>query len=401
MMHSRSLHYPSGYPMTQSPPIFVCSSPGPDPYRSHDNIYEELAPIDDESDEESDSASHSEEDFAEDELSLHEERNSSHQPKQQISTIYHQSVAIDCDLQAKGRNSLISTSSSNNQSFNCNATKTLSCLDRKLFRDYRINPQHNSLVKFKQCIDDGVCPTIDYTRTKSLVSNNKLGNRKFVCNYEHNCKNNKSGNVSNSSCRGGGNPTINYFTYVGEESSDVAALNQFNNRLTQNPVSTIFREQIASSAACSKHNTFFSQTNTMINPQSLDRRRHDGYRAAPPYSDDIPYDGSGDGKLQTNTQKCLYPYIIPEFNRFRNMATTRKADNSNYQHTQHLLQPICSRDSSFGSDSGYSHHTQTSSITVMDEDGVPYSEKEVGASSNASRYGCSWSRRKHNSENDS
>lgn len=63
------VHYPSGYPMSQHPPVFLCSSPGPDPYCSQDlynPVYEEL------SDAESDliGAPHSEDEFAEDELSL-------------------------------------------------------------------------------------------------------------------------------------------------------------------------------------------------------------------------------------------------------------------------------------------------------------------------------------------
>ena len=53
--------------MTMNPPIFLCSSPGPDPYCSqelYNPIYEEL------SDAETDLAHGSEDDFAEDELSL-------------------------------------------------------------------------------------------------------------------------------------------------------------------------------------------------------------------------------------------------------------------------------------------------------------------------------------------
>ncbi|KAK9875422.1 hypothetical protein WA026_007815 [Henosepilachna vigintioctopunctata] len=64
-----NIHYPSGYPISQQPPVFLCSSPGPDPYCSQDlynPVYEEL------SDAESDLVppTHSEDEFAEDELSL-------------------------------------------------------------------------------------------------------------------------------------------------------------------------------------------------------------------------------------------------------------------------------------------------------------------------------------------
>lgn len=68
MLHPKSIHYPSGYPISRSPPVFVCASPGPDPYRSLDNVYEELGPRD--SDIESEPRINSDDDFAEDELSL-------------------------------------------------------------------------------------------------------------------------------------------------------------------------------------------------------------------------------------------------------------------------------------------------------------------------------------------
>lgn len=62
-----NIHYPSGYPISQNPPVFLCSSPGPDPYCSQDlynPVYEEL------SDPETDIDHPSEDEFAEDELSL-------------------------------------------------------------------------------------------------------------------------------------------------------------------------------------------------------------------------------------------------------------------------------------------------------------------------------------------
>ncbi|KAI4468836.1 hypothetical protein MML48_2g00010684 [Holotrichia oblita] len=62
-------HFPSGYPMSNHPPVFLCSSPGPDPYSSQDlynPVYEELS----DADSELAPAPHSEDEFAEDELSL-------------------------------------------------------------------------------------------------------------------------------------------------------------------------------------------------------------------------------------------------------------------------------------------------------------------------------------------
>lgn len=50
MLHPKTVHYPSGFPMPQTPPVFICSSPGPDPYESNDNLYEELDQHDSHSD---------------------------------------------------------------------------------------------------------------------------------------------------------------------------------------------------------------------------------------------------------------------------------------------------------------------------------------------------------------
>ncbi|XP_023012469.2 putative Hedgehog signaling attenuator pxb [Leptinotarsa decemlineata] len=64
-----NIHYPSGYPISTHPPVFLCSSPGPDPYCSQDlynPVYEELS----DADSELAPAPHSEDEFAEDELSL-------------------------------------------------------------------------------------------------------------------------------------------------------------------------------------------------------------------------------------------------------------------------------------------------------------------------------------------
>lgn len=64
-----NVHYPSGYPISQHPPVFLCSSPGPDPYSSQDlynPVYEELS----DADSEMVAGTHSEDEFAEDELSL-------------------------------------------------------------------------------------------------------------------------------------------------------------------------------------------------------------------------------------------------------------------------------------------------------------------------------------------
>ncbi|XP_050307935.1 uncharacterized protein LOC126744536 [Anthonomus grandis grandis] len=65
-----NVHFPSGYPISQHPPVFLCSSPGPDPYCSQDlynPVYEELSDPDTDMERH---GGHSEDEFAEDELSL-------------------------------------------------------------------------------------------------------------------------------------------------------------------------------------------------------------------------------------------------------------------------------------------------------------------------------------------
>uniref|UniRef100_A0A4Y0BJR2 Uncharacterized protein n=1 Tax=Anopheles funestus TaxID=62324 RepID=A0A4Y0BJR2_ANOFN len=90
-LHAKQIHYPSGYPMPRSPPLFICSSPGPDPYRSHDNVYEELehGPG---RDTDSEPPIQSDDDFAEDELSLPGDRSFHKSPSDggtTVATIYH------------------------------------------------------------------------------------------------------------------------------------------------------------------------------------------------------------------------------------------------------------------------------------------------------------------------
>lgn len=82
--------------MTRSPPFLVSSSPGPDPYRSNDNVYEELGPGRVDSDGESEPPLHSDDDFAEDELSLPGEcsfQKETNPPAAAGATPYHERAA--------------------------------------------------------------------------------------------------------------------------------------------------------------------------------------------------------------------------------------------------------------------------------------------------------------------
>jgi hypothetical protein len=124
MLHTKALHYPSGFPMPRSPPLFICSSPGPDPYRSNDNVYEELEHRGRFSD--CDRQLHSDEDFAEDELSLPGDRslNKSSSENTTVATIYqergagstssntNENNAIYMERNRVERNSLLSSASS-------------------------------------------------------------------------------------------------------------------------------------------------------------------------------------------------------------------------------------------------------------------------------------------------
>lgn len=147
MLHAKALHYPSGFPMPRSPPLFICSSPGPDPvrkqrqwvskkkpilktaflsfqqYRSNDNVYEELEHRGRFSDCD---RLHSDEDFAEDELSLPGDRslNKSSSENTTVATIYqergagstssnaNENTAIYMERNRVERNSLLSSASS-------------------------------------------------------------------------------------------------------------------------------------------------------------------------------------------------------------------------------------------------------------------------------------------------
>lgn len=124
MLHAKALHYPSGFPMPRSPPLFICSSPGPDPYRSNDNVYEELEHRGRFSD--CDRQLHSDEDFAEDELSLPGDRslNKSSSENTTVATIYqergagstssnaNENTAMYIERNRVERNSLLSSASS-------------------------------------------------------------------------------------------------------------------------------------------------------------------------------------------------------------------------------------------------------------------------------------------------
>ncbi|KAJ6635097.1 hypothetical protein Bhyg_13680 [Pseudolycoriella hygida] len=388
MLHSKSLHYPSGYPMTRSPPLFVCSSPGPDPYRSHDNVYEELGPARD-SDGESDIALHSDDDFAEDESSLPGERSlnklSSHDVAPTVATIYHERVAAGgggggaavnvnggcCLIERSGneRNSLLSSSSSDrngcgsssgygNDKGGNSTVRNSTSPDSGLFRGGRRLFNHRSkqrtystdeLNTSSEQTPSDVVPTIYDERNLLTLP------------YSHNNSNNSFNNHSSSHR----NKSINCCNST-LANDEVERRNHLNNQLSAgNTVSTIYRGRTMVNGrnppSINYHNSHSSRSRT--NPRSLDRRRINTTLPSPNnetsyvYPEPMFHDGMVyDSCLshQINDRNHLYPYILPEFTSFRNMTSTLS------EQPNQPIHPIYSRDSSFGSDSGYSHHTQTS-----------------------------------------
>lgn len=413
MLHSKALHYPSGYPMTRSPPLFVCSSPGPDPYRSHDNVYEELGPPRD-SDAESDIALHSDDDFAEDESSLPGERSvnklSPHEVTPTVATIYHERVATGgavvntnggCCLLERSlneRNSLLSSSSSdrngcgsssgygNDNGANStirNSTSPDSGLfrgGRRLFsnRTKQRTYSTDELNTSSEQTPSDVVPTIYDERNLLTLPYSHSNN----FNNHSNSHRNKSINCCNTAVT----------------NDEVERRNHINNQLSNNSVSTIYRGRTVVNGrngiqqpSLNYHNSHSNRSRT--NPRSLDRRRitatlpsplnDSSYVYTEPmyHHDGVVYDSCL--THQMTDRNHLYPYILPEFTSFRNMANAM-GDQPNQP-----IHPIYSRDSSFGSDSGYSHHTQTSG-----RGGVNGTSNQGGGTLSSINFG--WGRNKEN-----
>lgn len=437
--------------MPRSPPLFVCSSPGPDPYRSHDNVYEELGPPHD-SDGESEPPIHSDDDFAEDELSLPGERsfqklkNDTPTPVVPVATIYHERNTSSSllDRGQNERNSLLSSSSSNNNE-RIGILRSSASPDSGLFRSRKIhNSRGNGKIRnysadelntSSEQTSSDVVPTIYDDRnlmTLPYSHNHNSCNSNNSNNVNHSISNSISNNNNNNNIR---HHSINCFTSSNDASggdSEVERRNRINAQLSKKSVSTIFRGRILNNRGFppqqQQYHNNHSNHRSRTNPRSLDRRRighvpppHEqtyGY-AEPVFHEGILYDACLSHQLDDRNH--LYPYILPEFTTFRNLNNAdgggvgsgcdSGANANGQQQQQHmqqqLLQPIYSRDSSFGSDSGYSHHTQTSnrggggaaagicSTTTSNGGG------SVGGNGNSgsSGIGCGWGRRKDNSNN--
>lgn len=438
MIHPKALHFPSGFPMTRSPPLFVCSSPGPDPYRSHDNVYEELGPPRD-SDVESEPPLHSDDDFAEDELSLPGERSfqKSSSDNTTVATIYHErqtpvngstnnsnnsnnSSANSTNFIERAlneRNSLLSSTSSGTSTTNNENNRTgsggshassagsrnnnsspLVFRNRKIYNRDTTTPNrkgyagggsgggglsNNTVSNNGDDLNtateqsDIVVPTIYSDRvnimtlpysTTNLITNNN-NNNLINNNNSHNnsisnlnSNNNLSNNSTNNNCNG-----------------QLLHNNELN---SNNSVSTIYRDRMLPPVT-THHYNFNNHHRSRTNPRPHDRRlitnsnrimncinpgvpppplpptqsagldSDQGYGYTEPvFHEGLLYDACISSHLPNRSTPVYHPYILPEFTTFRTLGNPASSVGLN--------QPIYSRDSSFGSDSGYSHHTQTS-----------------------------------------
>lgn len=417
MLHPKALHYPSGFPMPRSPPLFICSSPGPDPYRSHDNVYEELEHRPDSG---SERAHHSDDEFAEDELSLPGERSfqKSSPDTTTVATIYQErsnsssngagSSSTDpnetyMERNRTERNSLLSSSSSNNDnhsnstrpirnsnsSSDCGGTSTVNSIGLSLFRCRSSNNNKNNsgsssrqkpnsknntysadelnITTIEPSINGSDIPPAIYDDRSLLslppsYSNSSVNNNSNnVNNNLNHLGNNTSNSVSNVNNVINNNNNVNgnrgiFYSSIDDEMSEVERRNRINSQMSQHPVATIFRER---NNPRIHHHHHSNPNRARTNPRSLDRRRlFNNPPPPPPNGQDPTYmyqEPIFHERLLYDT--CMshpynQPYILPEFTTFRHQLP-----NGSNPPTSTA---VYSRDSSFGSDSGYSHNTQNS-----------------------------------------
>ncbi|XP_055382795.1 GATA zinc finger domain-containing protein 14-like, partial [Condylostylus longicornis] len=461
-MLTKSVHYPSGYPMTRSPPHLVCNSPGPDPYRSNDNVYEELGPA--RTSENESELAQSDDDFAEDELSLPGERNLNKlSPENKninsgpVSTIYHEQCSSSTNQQqinGNERNSLVNSSASNynqrlnnknanignNSNSNCNnSTPSRLGIFSGVFRNTtgrsnKNNPNNNIVQQNNRnrCQNHKTLPhnhdelnrlALAEQNCRQQSSNNQIqsdviipptqliyddvASRNNLMQLAYNHGNNfpptiNSSNIINSSRMNNLHDQHCYNTL----DSEVERRNRIN-QLHHTPgvippVATIFRgtgaERINYTSRypqpyyTSQPNNILSLQKSRTNPRSLDRRRiiaaisadepNYGY-AEPVFHEGLLYNTKNTTNTPTNSTILRQPYqsyVLPNYSNTTtapiNSGSYRTLNNHNHyptfnnqQYYYHPLHPqnldqhqqqLYSRDSSFTSDSGYSHQTSSS-----------------------------------------
>lgn len=479
MIHGKSIHYPSGYPMTRSPPFLVSNSPGPDPYRSNDNVYEELGPSRD-SDGESEPPMHSDDDFAEDELSLPGERsfnkpsdsNNATQTAAAANTASnangperHSVMSSASSTQDASTATAASSSSSHNNNTNTNngneATTTTTSRSgaaalisgmlrhttgRKATalairsKNDRRNPSADDLNTSTSTAEVGDLTPMQqmYDNTSNLMA---LGyqqqqqqpqqtplNYPQPQSYHHSLHHmHHHNNIRNANVH-----HVPHFYNTIE--SEVERRNRINAQL-KNPsspaVATIFRERIQYPgsgryaqqyyAANAPNGLLANSMRSRTNPRSMDRRR--GRVAAPldpvepaygytepVYHHNYHYESCNipNGVQQRVPQPmAAYPtYIMPDYSSgslssYRQHHHHHPASQT-YQNSSSLYGH---GDSSFGSDSGYSHHTPASSIGRHDYDiampipPAPPAPTQKPPSKLANALSFSWNRKKSANSN--
>ncbi|XP_043653347.1 lateral signaling target protein 2 homolog [Drosophila teissieri] len=371
LLQGKSIHYPSGYPMTRSPPFLVSSSPGPDPYRSNDNVYEELGPGRVDSDGESEPPLHSDDDFAEDELSLPGEcsfQKETNLPAAAGATPYHERAAgssssgtaaaggagatgaaaasASLPQAVQERHSVLSSGSSTGQD---TSTATASSAS---------NNNHNH-----ELASGSSNRRTARTRQSRSTQDQDLNNSTSTADiadlaplYDNRSNLMSLGYVARS--------TAPQFYNTLEH--EVERRNRINSQLSKAPVpplSTIYRERIRYPHASQQYPSSVASglmaatMRARTQPRVLDRRlaphqhQHHRIHAAP------------------MAQEPSYCYAEPMYNAnyyyesaggARPYASTLLPTAADYRHPY--------GDSSFGSDSGYSHHTPASSIGRQDYD---------------------------------
>ncbi|XP_034487595.1 uncharacterized protein LOC117791814 [Drosophila innubila] len=395
LLQGKSIHYPSGYPMTRSPPFLVSSSPGPDPYRSNDNVYEELGPGRVDSDGESEPPLHSDDDFAEDELSLpgecsfHKDANAAGQQQTvgvaATATPYHERPAgsngaaaaavagsmvaatAGVQLPPQERHSVLSsgsstgqdastasasTSSNNNNNNNINNSNELATVSNpsQLRRTPRSRQQQQH--RMQDELNNSSSTTAEIADLAPL--------------YDNRSNMMSLGYMARS--------TAPQFYNTLEH--EVERRNRINAQLSQAPVaplSTIYRERIRyptvqQYAPNSANGLMAATMRARTQPRLLDRRlashqhqhqhqhQHHRIHAAP------------------LTTEPAYGYAEPMYNANYYYESAGNAGGSARPYASTMLPTSASDyrqpygDSSFGSDSGYSHHTPASSIGRQDYD---------------------------------
>uniref|UniRef100_A0A8W7PTW8 Uncharacterized protein n=1 Tax=Anopheles coluzzii TaxID=1518534 RepID=A0A8W7PTW8_ANOCL len=425
-LHAKQIHYPSGYPMPRSPPLFICSSPGPDPYRSHDNVYEELehGPG---RDTDSEPPIQSDDDFAEDELSLPGDRSFHKSPSDggtTVATIYHDrsNGGGSSNTTAAGsgpssaylernrteRNSLLSSSSSSGRRQAAPAFNSCSLDGGPLGEPVVLPPMYD---------DRGMMTLPPPAYAHTLTTTTGTGGHHHHQPLHHHPHHHHLNSVNNNSLGNQHHHRSNYYSTIDDDGGGAASepldpverRNRINAQLSASAggVSTIFRNGHRTpgttvGAPIGGYGSGRSRTNprrhgrngnngsqqqhqplAVISAPSQDPSQYIYHE--PVFHEGLIYDGclshtysdrsGGSGSTGTGSTgggvAYHHPYILPQFTTFRNGGggggvggSVAGVPPSSHPAGTNGGHSIYSRDSSFGSDSGYSQHTQTSNRSV-------------------------------------